>query len=160
MVIKCEDADKLLAVLNKLELETDVEWNCGGKPTEHLIEPSWYPAYLVIIDNCMTWSDTVTTSMDKMIVISDEDYLEHGFSICSYIPETQSDPVNHPSHYTQGKVECIDAMEQVFGRGAVISFAVLNTWKYLWRRKDKDNEEQDIQKAIRYFDIAKELINR
>lgn len=71
-----------------------------------------------------------------------------------------SDPVNHPSHYTSGKVECIDAMEQVFGTDAVISFAILNAWKYLWRRKDKNNEEQDIQKAIWYFDKAKELINR
>ena len=70
------------------------------------------------------------------------------------------DPVNNPQHYTSGKVECIDAMEQIFGRDAVISFAMLNCFKYLWRRKDKDNEEQDIQKAIWYFDKAKELINR
>ena len=30
------------------------------------------------------------------------------------------DPVNHPSHYTGGKVECIGAMEVVFGKEAVI----------------------------------------
>lgn len=73
---------------------------------------------------------------------------------------SEFDPVNKPEHYANTKVECIDAMEQIFGKEAVISFACLNAWKYLWRRKDKDNEEQDIQKAIRYFDIAKELINK
>lgn len=70
------------------------------------------------------------------------------------------DPVNKPEHYANTKVECIDAMEQIFGKEAVISFACLNAWKYLWRRKDKDNEEQDVQKALWYFDKAKELINR
>ncbi len=70
------------------------------------------------------------------------------------------DPVSNPQHYTSGKVECIDAMEQIFGRDAVICFCMGNLFKYLWRRKDKANEEQDIQKAIWYFDKAKELINR
>ena len=69
------------------------------------------------------------------------------------------DPVNHPSHYTSGKVECIDAMERVFGKDAVINFAILNAWKYLWRRKGKGAEKQDVKKALWYFDKAKELIN-
>lgn len=71
-----------------------------------------------------------------------------------------NDPVNHPSHYASTKVECIDAMEQMFGRDAVIRFAALNCFKYLWRRKDKDNEDQDIKKALWYFDKVKELINK
>lgn len=69
------------------------------------------------------------------------------------------DPVNHPSHYTGGKVECIEAMERVFGKEAVISFSILNAWKYLWRRKGKGNEKQDVKKALWYFDKAKELLN-
>ena len=74
--------------------------------------------------------------------------------------DERNNPVNHPTHYASTKVECIDAMEQVFGREAVVNFALLNCFKYLWRRKDKDNEEQDIQKACWYFDKAKELINK
>ena len=69
------------------------------------------------------------------------------------------DPVNHPSHYTGEKVECIVAMERVFGKEAVISFSILNAWKYLWRRKGKGNEKQDVKKALWYFDKAKELLN-
>ena len=69
------------------------------------------------------------------------------------------DPVNKPEHYASGKVECIDAMESIFGKEAVLSFAILNCYKYLWRRKNKDNEEQDVKKALWYFDRHKELIN-
>lgn len=71
-----------------------------------------------------------------------------------------NDVVNHPKHYTGGKVECIDAMEEVFGKEGVMIFSLLNCYKYLWRRKDKDNEEQDIRKALWYFDKYKELLNR
>ena len=70
------------------------------------------------------------------------------------------DPVNKPQHYANGKVECIDAMEEVFGKERVMIFSLLNCYKYLWRRKDKDNEEQDIRKALWYFDKYKELLNR
>ena len=30
------------------------------------------------------------------------------------------DPVNKPEHYANTKVECIDAMEEVFGKEAMI----------------------------------------
>lgn len=69
------------------------------------------------------------------------------------------DPVNNPKHYANSKVECIDAMIQTFGKDAVMAFALLNCFKYMWRRKDKDNESQDIQKALWYFDKYKQLLN-
>ena len=72
---------------------------------------------------------------------------------------TSFDPVSRPEHYANGKIECIDAMEEIFGWEAVMNFSLLNCFKYLWRRKNKDNEEQDIKKALWYFDKAKELMN-
>lgn len=69
------------------------------------------------------------------------------------------DPVSRPEHYANGNIECIDAMKEVFGWEAVVNFSLLNCFKYLWRRKDKENEEQDIKKALWYFDKAKELMN-
>lgn len=74
--------------------------------------------------------------------------------------EQINDPVNHPLHYTQGKVECIDAMEMVFGETAVAHYCLCAAFKYMWRRKDKGNEEQDIQKSLWYFDKFVEIINR
>ena len=66
------------------------------------------------------------------------------------------DPVSHPSHYTQGGIECIEAMEAAFGKEAVATFCHLNAFKYLWRTEHK-NGVQDIDKAIWYLNKYKEL---
>ena len=70
----------------------------------------------------------------------------------------QDDPVNHPSHYASGKVECIDAMVGLYGAEVVSHYCIVNVYKYLWRRKDKGTEEQDIQKALWYFDKYRALV--
>ena len=69
------------------------------------------------------------------------------------------DPVNKPQHYANGKVECIDAMERVFGVEAVKAFCLCNAFKYHWRHNDKNGEE-DLRKASWYMDKYKELTNR
>ena len=59
------------------------------------------------------------------------------------------DNVNHPSHYTQGNIECIEAIaeatKQLQGIEAV---ATANVIKYVWRWKSKNGIE-DLQKAQR-----------
>ncbi len=58
-----------------------------------------------------------------------------------------ADNVNRPSHYTAGKVECIDAMEAAVagleGMDAVLTAQIL---KYVWRWKKKNGVE-DLLKA-------------
>ena len=61
------------------------------------------------------------------------------------------DPVNRPSHYTQGDIECIDAMVSAFGIDAVRIWARLNAFKYQWRALDKGTNEQDLKKSIWYL---------
>ena len=68
------------------------------------------------------------------------------------------DPVSKPEHYTNTKVECIDAMIDVYGVEAVKSFCLCNSFKYHWRAKDKNGEE-DLQKADWYMQKYKELVN-
>ena len=68
------------------------------------------------------------------------------------------DPVSKPEHYTNTKVECIDAMIEVYGVEAVKSFCLCNAFKYHWRAKDKNGEE-DLQKADWYMQKYKELVN-
>lgn len=65
-------------------------------------------------------------------------------------------PVTHPSHYTQGNIQCIDAMESAFGKKAVATWCKLNAFKYIWREQHK-NGLQDINKAIWYLNKYKEL---
>lgn len=65
-------------------------------------------------------------------------------------------PVSHPSHYTQGNIQCIEAMESAFGKEAVAIWCKLNAFKYIWREEHK-NGIQDIDKAIWYLNKYKEL---
>jgi hypothetical protein len=61
------------------------------------------------------------------------------------------DNVNHPSHYTQGKIECIDAIAEatkhLLGIAAV---CVANIIKYVWRYPFKNGLE-DLYKARWYL---------
>ena len=67
-----------------------------------------------------------------------------------------NDNVNHPSHYTTGKYECIDIMLEIFGVEAVKTFCLLNAFKYNYRSGRKNGLE-DIQKAKWYIDKYIEL---
>lgn len=68
------------------------------------------------------------------------------------------DVVNHPSHYTQGKVECIDALESAtINKQGIEAVCVANVIKYLWRYESKNGLE-DVKKAKWYLDrLIKEL---
>ena len=69
------------------------------------------------------------------------------------------DNINHPPHYTQGKIECIDAMEAAYGIEAVIMFCMCNAFKYLWRF-NKKNGREDILKCQWYQNKMTELQNK
>lgn len=65
--------------------------------------------------------------------------------------------VDHPAHYNQGNIECIDAMIAAFGKDAVAEFCRCNAFKYIWRSPYKGKEDEDIEKAIWYEDKFNEL---
>ena len=60
------------------------------------------------------------------------------------------DNVNHPSHYTQGGIECIEAIKASLGTDGFVDYCKGNVIKYLWRWRDKGGVE-DIQKAQVYL---------
>ena len=68
------------------------------------------------------------------------------------------DNVNHPSHYTQGDIECIDAIKAAtVGKTGIEAACVANVIKYLWRYEAKNGVE-DVRKAKWYIDrLIKEL---
>jgi len=83
--------------------------------------------------------------------------LADGRVICpACLPKSQEapkhDPVNHPKHYTShpSGVECITITRHM-------TFNIGNAIKYLWRCGDKDNQIQDLEKAVWYI---KDEINR
>lgn len=71
-----------------------------------------------------------------------------------------TDKINHPHYYTQGGIECIEAMISAYGKEAVMNFCKCNAFKYLWRagiKKEGASLEQDIKKAQWYQNKLIEL---
>ena len=58
------------------------------------------------------------------------------------------DPVNHPSHYTSGKIEVIDFIED-----QKLNYHCGNAVKYICRagKKNPDKVVEDLQKAALYI---------
>ena len=59
------------------------------------------------------------------------------------------DPINSPSHYASGGIECIDAMQAMLSREEFIGYLRGNVFKYQWRYKLKNGVE-DLKKAQWY----------
>ena len=88
--------------------------------------------------------------LDPATCENDED------SCCSKEPNV--DMVNHPSHYTQGGIECIDCIKSAtVGKAGIEAFCVGNAIKYLFRYEEKNGIE-DVKKARWYIDrLIREL---
>lgn len=71
--------------------------------------------------------------------------------------EKNKEMVNHPSHYCQGDMECIDGIVGAFGKDKAAVFCKINAFKYLWRLGHKDDEAQEIGKLKWYLDKYLEL---
>lgn len=62
-----------------------------------------------------------------------------------------SDNVCHPKHYTQGGIECIDALKAAtVGKTGIEAVCVANVIKYLFRYENKNGLE-DVRKAQWYI---------
>ena len=65
----------------------------------------------------------------------------------------------NPDHYkSETSLECIEAMEMLFGKNLVVDFCVGNAWKYIWRWKFKGGQT-DLHKATWYIDRACKILN-
>jgi hypothetical protein len=61
------------------------------------------------------------------------------------------DPVNSPSHYASGGVECIEAIKASMSHEAFLGYLKGNVQKYLWRYEKKANPVEDLKKAQWYL---------
>ena len=64
------------------------------------------------------------------------------------------DPVNSTLHYKRDDIECIYAMKQTTSEEGFAEYCRLNAFKYIWRANNKQNKEQDIQKAVWYLRMS------
>ncbi len=75
-------------------------------------------------------------------------------------PAEAGDAVNHPAHYTQGGIECIEALKAATaGLEGIEAVCTANAIKYLWRWKHKGGV-QDLDKAMWYIKRLKEEAER
>ena len=63
----------------------------------------------------------------------------------------QEDQVNHPSHYTDGSIECIEALEAELTADEYRGYMKGNIAKYIWRERMKGGV-QSLKKAQWYLD--------
>ena len=69
------------------------------------------------------------------------------------IEKPKEDMVNHPPHYTQGEIECIEAIKYINDKlhtEGYEGYCLGNFIKYIWRCNFKNGWE-DIDKAIFYL---------
>lgn len=82
-----------------------------------------------------------------------------GFKDISYkIKPDETSEVDHPSHYNQGSIECIDAMKSAYGLSDTLAFCKLNAFKYIWRCEEKGKEKEDLEKAVWYLNKAIDIL--
>ena len=65
--------------------------------------------------------------------------------------EPTNDAVQHPSHYTHGGIECIEAIRASMTADGFCDYCKGNIIKYIWRWRDKGGVE-DLRKASVYLD--------
>ena len=65
--------------------------------------------------------------------------------------DTTNNAVQHPSHYTHGGIECIEAIKASMTADGFCDYCKGNIIKYIWRWRDKGGVE-DLRKASVYLD--------
>lgn len=80
------------------------------------------------------------------------DKAEVAEEIYTLAPEPVHDPVNHPKHYTTGKIETIDYID---AKG--FNYCLGNAIKYVSRAPHKGKYVEDLKKAIWYINHAIKL---
>ena len=69
----------------------------------------------------------------------------------------EKDMVNHPPHYNEAPIECIDAIKAALGDGYKY-YIQGNIIKYMWRY-EKKNGVEDLEKAQWYLNELIDTIN-
>ena len=133
---KCDNCE----LRKKYDKETDVFTDEAGCVFDEMSDD--------MLNKCYNWYK----ELDPASCENAED------SCCNKEPNV--DMVNHPSHYTQGGIECIDALKAAtVSKTGIEAVCTSNAIKYLWRYEEKNGIE-DVKKARWYIDrLIKELEN-
>ena len=147
--------------LKNVEISKEVEDKKNCKDCDYFVKSSlgnycdFYGILLNIMHGCNEFqlkkhkegvenieNDQINPFMEEYVKI------EEGKIIDMKEESVENDPVNHPSHYTDTKIEVMDYIED---KG--FNFALGNAVKYISRagKKDKNKTIQDLEKAEWYL---------
>lgn len=108
------------------------------------------------LEDVIGWYKQIMIEHPKCCSIDEDEFYEMAAPLwgtdvktTNYEPP-KNDLVNHPTHYTHGGIECIDAMKAAFGSDELKVYCKIAAFKYLWRADHKGGL-QDIQKANWYL---------
>lgn len=146
----------ILDHLERVDYNGDYVWHgaqCDDKPVEDLLD-------LINQDARSGKRFDITEAIEHHV--STNSSIKHYFLNEMLVKEPKSeqidDPVNHPSHYTNGSIECIDAMESAFGKRELLTYCKIAAFKYIWRCENKGHELQDLEKATWYLNKAVDIL--
>lgn len=66
--------------------------------------------------------------------------------------------VDHPDHYNQGGIECIEAIRAALTPQEFEGFCKGNALKYIWRAGHKGHILSDLRKAVWYLNYLEKFI--
>ena len=69
----------------------------------------------------------------------------------------EQDNVNNPSHYKQGKIECIEAIQSALTEEEFRGYCKGNALKYIWRERHKGGTES-LEKAAWYLEYVAQCV--
>ena len=115
-------------------------------------------------DSPITWPDSATDGMQAIVDVkagtlrfvydgwprAHTEFVVSNYSE-SFVSVEDCDPVNRPSHYTAGGIECIDAIKASMSTEAFLGFLKGNVQKYMWRYEKKVAPVEDLKKAQWYL---------
>ncbi len=134
----------------KKDMPTHALINATGMPSTALCEQIDSVATELVGSYCGTCSKEEMEDIDRALLASlgITDPREKATTAEDQKKAVANDPVNHPSHYTDGKIETIEFIED---KG--LNYHLGNAVKYISRagKKDPSKTEEDLNKAVWYL---------
>ncbi len=97
------------------------------------------------------WAKGVEALASSEFLSKDRDSNFPGENTIEEPPVVQSDEVNHPPHYNDGGIECIEAIEASLTPEEFRGYCKGNLMKYSWRERMKGGTKS-LKKAQWYLD--------
>ena len=128
-------------MVNKCEIDDIIKYD-GKDITKGLLHDILESG---VVDSTANYYDSTAKTTKHILQLANNNWIE-------VYTDDKEDVVNHPSHYTNGNIECIDAItEAIRSLNGTASYLAGNIIKYIWRYKFKNGVE-DLKKARWYLD--------